>query len=1595
MKQTDSFDGCEAVAVIGMAGRFPGAGSVDEFWRNLSAGEEAVSFFSTEDLERAQVGREVYSDPAYVRAKGALEGVELFDAAFFGLTPREAEIMDPQQRLFLECAWEALENAGYDFAERGGRVGVYAGASLSTYLLFNLLSNPAVIEAAGGLQVRMANDKDFLTTLVSYKLNLKGPSVAVQTACSTSLVAVHLACQGLLDGECDLAMAGGVAVSFPHRSGYQYVEGGIWSPDGHCRAFDADAQGTIEGNGAGVVVLKRLADARADRDFIHAVIRGSAVNNDGALKAGYTAPSVESQTQVVLEALSMAGVSADSITYIEAHGSATPLGDPIEVQALTKAFRASTAAKNFCALGSVKSNLGHLDNAAGIASFIKTVEALKHKVIPPTLHFREPNPRMDLPHSPFYVNTSATEWRSQNAPRRAGINSLGIGGTNAHIVLEEAPEQSPNEDGAARSYQLLLLSAKTGTALEAATARLASHLKQHPELPFADVAYTLQAGRRAFNQRRVLVSQTATDAATALENPDARLVFTGSCEAAVREVAFMFPGLGDHYAGMAADLYREEPIFREHVDYCAAALKPHLGLDLRDVLYPPMTGGAPKQNGSSALRKLLAREEPEDEAARRLNQTFIAQPAVFVIEYALAQLLMEWGIRPQAMIGYSIGEYVAACLAGVFSLDDALLLVAERARMIDELPGGAMLAVPLAEEELPPLPDAGLSLCASNGPALSVVGGTPEAVEVLERQLAAQGVACRRLRTSHAFHSQMMEPILDRFKQRAGRVRLSPPQVPFISNVTGTWITDAEATDPAYWATHARQTVRFNEGLRELLGVPGRLILEVGPGQSLGTLVRQHTAKLTGQVVLPTLRDRRDEVSDVALLLTTLGRAWLAGATANWPGFHAHERRGRVPLPAYPFERQRYWVEPGTSKFGQATREKQTGNKADLADWFYIPVWKRARPLIPPPHGESAGDGTRWLVFLDDAGLGSLVAQRLTEQGREVISVKIGARFASDGSDGYTLNPGQPEGYDALVKDLRERDRLPTHIVHLWGITSDVPAADVETFDAVQQHGFYSLIFLAQALGEHEVRTPLHLGIVANHLYEVTGEEACCPHKATVWGPCKVIPQEYPHITCRSVDVVLPRPDSPRADATERAQDVRLADQIIAELLSHAPDQAVAYRGRNRWVRGFEPVRLEHAANGRGLREGGKYLITGATEEIGLLLAEHLIRSVNAKLTLIAPGSFPARDKWERWLGAHDDQDEVSRKIRRLRALEAEAVGGEILFISADVASASQMQAALDAARERFGEFNGVIHAANEPGAGLIQLKTAEMAAAVLEPKTKGALVLATLIKDWPLDFCALFSSSVAVAGGFGQVDACAANAFLDALANERARNGEAFTVAVDWSAFQWDQWQIPVAMGTPELQAQLQENLQQNGIAASESLAAFERILGDALPQVIVCPQDLNLIIAQTDAFTVASLLETMKSARSQQAHPRPALAVSYQPPRDEVEQAIAGVWQEAFGIAQIGVEDNFFDLAGNSLLAIQIVTRLRQAFAVELPLTSLFDAPTVAELARKIQELRFEHLEMEGMELLLSEIEGLSPDEAERQFAAEIEASEEGQPR
>ena len=1120
------------IAIIGMAGRFPGAPDVETFWRRLCDGVESSTTISDDELRAAGVAEHLIADPAYVRRKPLLDGIEDFDPAFFGMSAREAEVMDPQHRLFLECAWEALENAGYDSERCAARIGVFGGVSFNSYLLGNLLPNRESLESLGAYPLLIGNDRDFVTTRVSYKLNLRGPSINVSTACSTSLVAVHLACRGLIEQQCDMALAGAASVKVPQHEGYIYDDGGILSPDGRCRAFDAGANGTVGGSGAGIVVLKRLEDALRDGDRVVAVIKGSAIGNDGSEKIGYTAPSLTGQAGVIAEAHRAAGIDPESIGYVEAHGTGTSLGDPIEIAALTQAFRERTQRSGFCAIGSVKTNIGHLDAAAGVAGLIKTVLALQRKLIPPSLNYRAPNPNIDFPASPFYVNTTLAPWPERVGPRRSGVSSFGLGGTNVHLVLEEAP---PVESASSpRPLQLLPIAARTPAALSASVARLSAHFAERPEDDLADAAWTLAAGRRAFAYRAVAVCGDTAEAADLLLESDPRRVVRGHCDGK-RNVVFLFPGGGAQHARMGEGLYAAEPFFREELDRCAELLRPHIRTDIRLHLAD----------------------------ADAMVTTSLGLPALFAIEYALARQWMAWGVRPSAMIGHSLGEYVAACLAGVFTLDDALALVAWRGRLFETIERGEMLSVPMSENELIPLLGSTLSIAAINHPSSCVISGPLASIDALAALLAMRGVEAKRLHIAVAAHSALVDPIVDDFRDFVAGLHLRAPEIAFISNITGKPITAGQACDPSYWSSHLRQAVRFAGGLATLLRDPEAALLEVGPGNALTSLALRHPSRLERHAVVASMRHPNDTAqSDLAVLLGAAGRLWIEGAPIDWAAFHGTARRRRIVLPGAVFERRRCWIDAKPQPFASLER------RPNVADWFYAPSWKRALSLPPSPRHP-----IRWLLI-------SSHALDLSDQL---------AAFLRDRGDNVAV----------ADEPVLDNAALPDRIVDLSAVTfNDDPGSD-------SRRGFYPLLRLTREWRRVAPERDVRITIVTTHAHDVTGDEPLEPEKAAVFGLVKVLGQESPHFRCDAIDLVL----------RDGADCVRAVDALQRELVAEPSAMFAAWRGGYRWTLCYEPLCFDDRVS--RLRECAVILITGGTGGVGLFLARQLA-TTGARLVLVS-----------------------------------------------------------------------------------------------------------------------------------------------------------------------------------------------------------------------------------------------------------------------------------------------------------------------------------------------------------------------------------------
>ncbi|MDF1728359.1 MAG: type I polyketide synthase, partial [Sulfitobacter sp.] len=1355
----------EDIAIVGMAVNLPGAGDIESYWLNLRAGVESIRRLTEEELLAAGEDPARMARRNYVPAAAPLDNFDTFDADFFGFSPKDAAILDPQHRKFLEVAWEAMEQAGHPPESVAGEVGVYAGCGMGSYFYFNICSNPDLVEDVGMFLLRhTGNDKDFLSTRVSHIFDLKGPSLNIQTACSTSLVAIHQACAALRAGEIGMALAGGVTIDLRQGRGYEFKENEILSPDGHCHAFDHRAQGTVFGSGAGCVALRRLSDALADGDPIWAVIKGSAVNNDGAAKAGYLAPSVEGQVAAITSALDAAGVAAQSIGMVECHGTGTYLGDPIEVAALTEAYRRETRATDFARIGSVKTNIGHLDTAAGVAGLAKAALSLTHGQIPPSLGYEAPNPAIPFEGSPFRVNDRLTDWPAQATPRRAAINALGVGGTNAHMILEEAPARTPSEDSD-WPFHVLCVSGQSKAALEANTAALAAHLRAHPDQPLADISYTLKQGRRAFDRRRVVVAETHAEAADLLEAMDTRRVFTHAALGQGAEVVFMFPGGGAQYPDMARDLYETEPVFAEWMDRGLDHLAPQLDYDVRALWLPE-----PEARGA---------------AAQRLKKPSAQLPLIAIVEYALAQLWMSWGVQPAAMIGHSMGENVAACLAGVMRFEDLIDLVLLRGQLFDEVPAGGMISVSAPLDRITPLLGSDLDIASINAAELIAVSGPDSALDGMQQRLAEADIDYQRIAIDIAAHSRMLSPILDRYRSFLAGLDLKAPGQEVISNRTGQPLTAQEATDPDYWVGQLRNTVEFARGIEQLAQQPARVFLEVGPGKALSALA-QMSPDLKPDQVFSTLRHPDHAVADDLYFLSVIGRLWACGVEADWTQIWGEARRNRVILPTYRFQRARYFIEPG--KTAAATPVPRIERRDDIAAWGYVPHWKKRYADLPlDPATDLAAEPLTWLVFEDLAGRAAPALEHLRAAGHEVITVTPADSFARRDDHSFTLAPEQGRiGYDQLLSSLGEAGRLPDRIAHFW-LADDLtpPRPGSSPFDRHLEQGFWSLTWLAQSLAETAPEAPLHLTVFTCGAAQVAAESLDHPEKALVTGPVGVLPREVPGITASLVD--LPPLSVPSAEksgwfAKPGPAPVPVDETLtlLEELLAAPANTEVALRDGTRFEKHWRATPLP-AAEGPAFEAGGTYLITGGFGGIGQTLAADIL-AAGANVVLLSRAKMPAPEEWSNYLAQKGSTDATARRIQQALRLQETAgrSGARLDVAQGDVANLAQMRRVIEEIGAGEGKLTGVIHAAGHLADAPLLGKDQAQIDAVLGPKVQGLRVLDQLLPDGTLDLMVLFSSTSTATRGAGQVDYVAANAWLDAFAAARS-GGKTRVVTINW----------------------------------------------------------------------------------------------------------------------------------------------------------------------------------------------------------------------
>jgi acyl transferase domain-containing protein/thioesterase domain-containing protein len=1319
------------IAIVGMASRVPGARDVDALWHNLRNGVESIERLDDEALLAAGVERAALHDPTYVKACAPIPDLEQFDASFFRFSKREAAVLDPQHRHFLEVSCEALERAGIVPETFPGAIGVFAGAGMHSYLPYHLFTNPDLMRAMGLFLVRhTGNDKDFLATRLSYCLNLQGPAINVQTACSTSLVAVHLAIQSLLAQECDVALAGGVTIELPHRRGYYYQEGEILSPDGHCRPFEARSGGTVFGSGAGVIVLRRLRDAVEQGDFIHAIIKGSAVNNDGSRKVGYLAPSVEGQTDCVAEALQVAGLQPRDISYVECHGTGTAVGDPIEVAALTQVY-GEAVPRHAIGIGSLKSNIGHLDTAAGVASLIKTAQMLEREQLVATLNFEQPNPNIDFARSPFYVVTEPQPWPRTTTPRRAGVSSLGVGGTNAHVILEEAPARLPYPSPTARAQQLLIVSARSQPSLTAACQRLAAQLRAEPGLALHDVSHSLLTTRRIHPHFRVLSARDRADALQLLAAPPAHHVqdmVRGKSETPA--VVFLFPGGGAQFPNMAREVYETEPVFRDAVDTCLHILEHNEGLALRSLLFPA--------------------SGEEEAAAVLLERPSCSLAAVLTMEIAYTQLLASWGIRPAAVLGHSVGEYGAMYAAGAIDIPTALAIVCKRGRLFEQAPAGGMLSVSLPLAELEPLlVGRSLDIAAINTPELCVVSGASAELDALQSQLEARDVATTRLRIAVAAHSALLDPILGEFAQFMSGRSVQPLRCPLLSNRTGRPVAHGEL-DENYFVRHLREPVQFSACLATVFSeYPGAVFLEVGPGQAMTALARSHAGKASEQAVLAVSPHARDAERALAQLLTSVGCLHALGAPVSIAQLLGSSQRRVVPLPATPWEHERCWIEPGPGQFQPAARHADSSDtplrESSVERWFYRPEFR-----LQPSAAAAAVAGEHWLVVPEAGPLGRALVHEARALGVRASLVVPGADFTANGPDHYAVRLTDQRSWADLLASLQAEGRAPRRILHALCISSAAALAPDSAPREVLDAAFFSLLHLGRALLEQDREQPLELLVATARAYDVGESQTLRPVHALAQGPVLVLARELPDVHTRLFDVE----DANASEPTARA--------LVAELSREGTGQPLlAERARRRYAQFIVPSVPAPLSAASTPAEKPVFLFTGGLGDIARSLAKHFASSVGARIVLISRTALPEPALWRAL--AEDREVGASAVFADLVALVER--GTELLALSADVCDEQQLSAQLKRAQAHFGGIDVVVHAAGTIDDALLGEKSDERARRVLAPKLDGSWSLLRALQSAPPKVLVLLGSTSALLGPPGQIDYVAANAYVAAVA--------------------------------------------------------------------------------------------------------------------------------------------------------------------------------------------------------------------------------------
>jgi acyl transferase domain-containing protein/acyl carrier protein len=1507
-----TYNGFE-IAVIGMACRFPQAPNIHAFWENLKNGRDCVTDLTREELISAGVPERLLNRSSYIRSNVYLEDKNNFDSEFFDYLPDEARLMSPQIRVFHECCWEALEDSGYGKVDPKNEIGLFAAGSPNVeWEMYSLFRNrEGLLNEITAAHLR---DITFLCTLISYKLNLKGPSVFLQTACSSSLVTIHEACNSLLWGECSMALAGGVTIRNFSKRGYIYTENSILSKDGRCRPFDADASGTIGGEGAGVVVLKRLKDALRDRDNIYAIVKGTRINNDGHHKAGFTAPSPKGQADVIGKALKMAGVSPDTIGYIETHGTATLLGDPIEIQALYEVFgQHYRRPDQKCAIGSVKSNMGHLDTAAGVAGFIKTVLSIKNRQIPPSLHFVRINPEIDFDNSPFYVNTALKSWEGK--PIRAGVSSFGIGGTNVHAILEEAPSTDvPSADG--RQYQLIALSARNEESLERYAGRILDHLKNHRDINLADTAYTLLTGRARFTHRKMLVCDSVEQAISMLGAGDPLEKQVGDKQESLKNIVFMFPGQGSQYGNMCRDLYLQEPEFKKIVDECLDMARLFSELDLRAALFPPAAGP-----GVGDL----------------INDTRYTQPLLFIIEYSMACLLMGWGIKPSYMIGHSIGEYVAACISGVFSLSDAIRLVIRRGALMSKAPHGSMLSISIDEKELGSFlaENPYVELAVMNGDQTMVVSGDPEHIDTFERQITRAGYHAKKLRTSHAFHCYLMDGVLESFEHECSSVRFGDPRIPYVSNITGELVDPADVKQPAYWSRQLRNAVRFSQGYKTLLKKGDGIFIEVGPGRTLCDHVDVEDVGGKRTFVINTIRHPKQHVNDQWLLLRRLGQLWLKGVTIDWNSYYAAEKRRKVSAPTYSFDKIPFPTDVDAIELISDYFSGSPEENADPDKWIHVMGWQRT--IAPNPGYGSASGTFTFLVFAGADEFSDRMARMLTSAGEKVIMVKNGREFIQRDKGLLEIDMEEPGDFMRLWDHLKEEGIKVRHILYCTGLDGRSTAAGYNDIEPALVSGYLGLSFLGKSIALMAQSDPISITVIDNHLASITDDDLIDPLKSTIHGPAKVMPLEMPGVRCKVVDI-------PCLFHNEAQLKSCLA-QVISEIFYDCDDPFVSYRFNERWAPSFQDLSMDaQTGSNRKIMRNGVYVITGGFGGMGFAIARDLVMQKEANVVIVHRSAFPDKDQWDRWLLEKGPEDAVSRKIGQL--LDMERTGRQVSLYRADISSEDQVKDLALYLKKTYRQINGLIWAAGEIDfEGILLNRDKEKLVRCITSKVHGVLLFEKYIGFEGLDFIAFFSSmgNVFYRAKFGQAGYNAANEFLQNFAVYARKKYGSHVFTINWC--DWLDVGMTFRNANKEIKNADQVNASiANGIYPEEGVAIFHKCLQSKADVFAIYRGDIGRALKLHK--------EAYEYHREEQLN-RQEEDVPFGQQKGSYEQRLVSILSRYLGRSDIKGGDEFIDLGIDSLKGMTLVARVNKEMSVQLSIKDIYEYPTVIALAGYIENL------------------------------------------